>query len=334
MPLPIVICDDSSMARKQIARSLPEGWDVDITFATNGQEGVEAVRAGKADVLFLDLTMPVMDGYETLQALRDEGLEPMTVVVSGDIQPDARKRVMDMGALDFIKKPIDKERLEDTLKNFGILEKAPMVAPSAAKRPEVAIKVDRLDAYREVSNVAMGQAADLLARLLDVFVVLPVPNVAMLETSELHMALQFAEDEDTVSAVCQGFIGSGVAGEALLIFNDSSFGDFARLMKYQGDMDRTAELELLMDVGNILIGACLKGIADQLDIAFSQNHPTVLGQHTRISELIAANAGRWSKTLAIEINYAIEDHNIHCDLLLLVTEDSLKSLNDKVSHLM
>lgn len=111
----------------------------------------------------------------------------------------------------------------------------------------------------------MGQAADLLARLLNAFVVLPIPNVNVLEVSELHMALSAAADSDTLSAVCQGFIGAGIAGEALILFHDSSFKDLAKLMNHQGTLDRTAELELLMDTANVLIGAFLRGYANQLD---------------------------------------------------------------------
>ncbi len=121
------------------------------------------------------------------------------------------------------------------------------------------------DVYQELANVSMGQAADLLARLLNAFVVLPIPNVNVLEVSELHMALSAAADSDTLSAVCQGFIGAGIAGEALILFHDSSFKDLAKLMNHQGTLDRTAELELLMDTANVLIGAFLRGYANQLD---------------------------------------------------------------------
>nr|GFC94293.1 hypothetical protein [Tanacetum cinerariifolium] len=52
------------------------------------------------------------------------------------------------------------------------------------------------DAFRETVNVAMGRAAALLARVLGVFVQLPVPNVNMLEVGELHMALADAQGID------------------------------------------------------------------------------------------------------------------------------------------
>ena len=198
----------------------------------------------------------------------------------------------------------------------------------------IKLSEDYRDCLQEVSNVAMGRAADLLARLLDVYVILPIPNVNLIEISELHMALSSLEDTQSISAVCQGFIGSNISGEALLIFNDTSFSDIAELTHFKGLIDKNIELELLMDIANILIGACLQGVSEQLDVKFSQGQPVVLGQHIKVPELIDSAKKRWKQTLAIEINYTIENRNINCDLLLLFTEDSLSVLNDKIDYLM
>ena len=121
MSIPLLICDDSNMARKQVQRALPEGWDVEVTFATNGVEGLAAIRAGKGEMVFLDLTMPEMDGYQVLEQIRAEGLKAVVIVISADIQPEARERVLQLGALDFIRKPINNEKLALALKNFGLL---------------------------------------------------------------------------------------------------------------------------------------------------------------------------------------------------------------------
>jgi two-component system chemotaxis response regulator CheY len=121
MTTPLLICDDSLMARKQVARSLPSDWDVDITFASNGAEGLQAIRAGKGEMVFLDLTMPEVDGYQVLEAVKKEGLNAMIIVISGDIQPEAQARVTSLGAMDFIKKPVSPEKLIETLKKFGLI---------------------------------------------------------------------------------------------------------------------------------------------------------------------------------------------------------------------
>lgn len=121
MAIPLLICDDSNMARKQVARSLPDSWEVDVTFATNGNEGIEAIRAGKGEMVFLDLTMPGMDGYGVLERVKAEDLKCVIIVISGDIQPEARDRVKSLGALDFIKKPVNKEKLAEVLLTYGLL---------------------------------------------------------------------------------------------------------------------------------------------------------------------------------------------------------------------
>ncbi len=343
MTTSLIICDDSNLARKQLARSLPANFNMDIHFACNGLEAVDALRNGIGEMMFLDLNMPEMDGYEVLQAIRDEDLNCLVIVVSGDIQSEARKRVKDLGALEFIKKPIDIEKLERILLDYGLVDEI-VTAPVQAttKTPEnskLSNSIDGMDfhvgfrdCYQEIANVGMGQAADLLARMLGVFVTLPVPNVNIIEVSELHMALTLAENE-RASAVCQGFIGRGIAGEAIMIFNDAGIESIASLMDYSGDIDDVIERELVMDVANILIGTCLKGIGTQLNINFSQGHPLILGQHRRVSNMIKTNSKRWKKMLAIEINYTISNGDINCDLLLLFTEDSIERLNEQISYM-
>jgi len=329
MPIPVLICDDSALARKQMARTLPKEWDVDITFANNGAEGIEAIRAGKGEVVFLDLNMPVMDGYEVLKTIQQDDLPALVIVVSGDIQIKAHERVKALGALDFIQKPVSADAISNILQEYGILTIA--LGEEAVDTPM--IEVDLRDACQEVANVAMGRAADLLAKLLDVFVLLPIPNVNVLEVSELTMTLKATEERSTVSALCQGFIGAGVAGEALLLFHDSSFKDMAKLMGLANPEDRNTEVEVMIDTGNVLIGAFLNGISEQLHMKFSQSHPVVLGRHCTVNDLIHDNSEKWSRTLAMEINYRIEDHDIQCDLLLLFTEDSLPTLNFKLGYL-
>lgn len=328
----VLICDDSAFARKQMARALPPEWPVTVHYAENGQQGLEEIFSGHGDIVFLDLTMPVLDGYGVLETLQKEQIRSRVIVVSGDIQPEAHKQVMALGALEFIKKPCTAEEIRSLLERLHLLQEGE--STQEPQQESMNLTVEARDVYQELANVAMGQAGDLLARMLGGFVILPIPNVNVLEVSELHMALGSASRADTLSAVCQGFIGAGIAGEALILFHDSSFADLAKLMKHSGELNRGVELELLMDMSNVLIGAFLRGFANQLDTPFSQGHPVVLGQHSSIEALISTNQHRWKRTLAIEINYRIRDHKVQCDLLLLFTEDSIQYMNNKILHLL
>jgi chemotaxis protein CheY-P-specific phosphatase CheC len=104
-------------------------------------------------------------------------------------------------------------------------------------------------------------------------------------------------------------------------------------MRYETDEEEAGELELLMDMASVLIGAFLNGMAEQLDISFSQGHPMVLGQHVKMRDLLREEASHWSKALTIEMGYSIESRNINCDLLLLFSDDSISRLNELVAYM-
>lgn len=331
--IPLLVCDDSNMARKQLIRALPAEWPVSLSQASNGEEALALIRQGLGQVMLLDLTMPVLDGYQTLAELRAEGLNTQVIVVSGDVQDEAVRRVRELGALAFIKKPADPDILRQTLIELKLFDPQATPAAQAQAAALSELKVSFRDALREVSNVAMGRAAALLAKVLGVFVQLPVPQVNIFEVSELHMTLLDAQRGERFSAICQGFIGEAIAGEALLLFHDSEVSDMARLLGWQ-PKDEAQTSEMLLDLASILTGACLAGIAEQLDLRFSQGHPQLLGQHASLDQLIQINRQRWRKTLAVEISYSLEGHAIHFDLLLLFTEDSIKRLTAKIGYLM
>lgn len=121
MATPVLVVDDSSMSRKLVIKALPTGWDIEITQATNGQEAVEQYRKGKAHVMFLDLTMPIMDGYQVLESLKKEGLNAFVIVISADVQPKAQERVKELGAIAFLKKPVKTEEIKRVLEEYGVL---------------------------------------------------------------------------------------------------------------------------------------------------------------------------------------------------------------------
>jgi CheY-like chemotaxis protein len=120
MSFPVLICDDSSLARKMVRKSLPEPFTEQVYTAENGQQALQLLEQHPICLLFLDLTMPLMDGVEALQTIKERSLEVFVIVISGDIQPQMQERVLSLGALDFIKKPVDSVRLHGVLQRFGL----------------------------------------------------------------------------------------------------------------------------------------------------------------------------------------------------------------------
>jgi CheY-like chemotaxis protein len=121
MTISILICDDSNMARKHLKSILPQGWAENSQIVKNGQEALDVLRTEHIDLLFLDLTMPVLDGFSVLEIMQSEGMGVNTIVVSADIQNEAKKTVEASGALDFIRKPISAGKLINVLNKHNLL---------------------------------------------------------------------------------------------------------------------------------------------------------------------------------------------------------------------
>lgn len=122
MSLPVLVVDDSNLARKLLINSLPPQWDVEISQASNGAEALELHRQGKAAVMFLDLTMPVLDGFGVLSQLQQAELDSFVVVVSADVQRGAVERAKQLGAAAFVEKPVKADKVLEILKEYGLYE--------------------------------------------------------------------------------------------------------------------------------------------------------------------------------------------------------------------
>lgn len=113
----ILIIDDEKNIRTTLARGLDlEGFTVEGADA--GLSGLAAIAANPPDLVLLDLKLPDIDGLTVLERLRAAMPEPPAVVMmSGHGTLDAAIRATRLGALDFLEKPIEFERLLLTVKN-------------------------------------------------------------------------------------------------------------------------------------------------------------------------------------------------------------------------
>lgn len=110
----ILVVDDSKLARKSIIKSVLEVEPgVEFFEAENGAIAVELFKQESPRVVFLDLTMPVMDGYEALVEIMKLDSDAQVVVVSADIQEEAKQRVLASGAKNMCPKPINVEKMQN-----------------------------------------------------------------------------------------------------------------------------------------------------------------------------------------------------------------------------
>ncbi len=117
----VLIVDDSRTARMMLRKVLPAALGADVREAGGGSEALRRVETERIDLMFLDLTMPEVDGYQVLKTLKESGRALPTIVVSADIQPLAQQRVRDLGAMAFVKKSLSQSDLASVLQGAGLL---------------------------------------------------------------------------------------------------------------------------------------------------------------------------------------------------------------------
>ena len=114
-----LVVDDSKLARLSLIKSLKiHTNEASIYQATNGLQAVELATEYKPDLIFLDLTMPEMDGYEALPLLLQESADSVVIVVSADIQERAKTKVLSLGAKMHIQKPISELKMKEILEQL------------------------------------------------------------------------------------------------------------------------------------------------------------------------------------------------------------------------
>ncbi len=194
---------------------------------------------------------------------------------------------------------------------------------------------DQRDCLQELVNVAMGQAGDSLARFLEVFVHLSVPRIKLVASDEvLPEMIQLIGNID-VSAVRQGFYSTSqqVRGEAIVVFSKTSFDELAEIMAYEPDeVNEQSEQELLLDITNILNGACLSGLAEQLGYELNYSPPSLIGTELNVGRLFDKEQLSWSQALLIEINYRLDNESFKCNLLMLMPGESIEVIKQSVDE--
>lgn len=116
----IMVVEDDEYIRTFLLKFLrSKGYEV-IT-ASNGKEAIDRLKSSKVLIILLDIFMPEMDGREFMKLLDRMNEKPYVIVISGNEDEEIAKELLRDGAVDYIKKPIDLQRLETLIKTFSFL---------------------------------------------------------------------------------------------------------------------------------------------------------------------------------------------------------------------
>ena len=111
----ILIADDAEFMRAMLRQIIEDmEWTI-AGEACDGKEAIAQYRQFRPDLVLLDITMPNLDGTEALEAILAEDPQAQVVMITALGQKDQVLKAIKAGARDFIIKPFDQERVQDTL---------------------------------------------------------------------------------------------------------------------------------------------------------------------------------------------------------------------------
>lgn len=167
MPIRTLIVDDEKLARDEMRFLLAAEKDLEIVGeAAGGREAIELVRERRADLVFLDIQMPEVDGFQVVRALIEAGDPPLIVFATAYDQYAIK--AFEVNALDYLLKPIDRARLG------AALERARRALP---RREEFA---KRLRSLAESIRIGTSFLPRIVVRSGEEPLLVEVERVAML----------------------------------------------------------------------------------------------------------------------------------------------------------
>lgn len=184
----------------------------------------------------------------------------------------------------------------------------------------------RQDALQEIFNISMGQAADSLASLVNDRVHLSVPQMHWVEKSRVQDLKAAMKRVPKGAIICQPFFGY-LKGEILVCYEQGTqYGVIGQSLAYSRVDTQRWQHELLLEITNILGGACLRGVAEQLNIRIDFGAPALIDRHNDVTAILLNPSSVWVKALMMEIGFSVQTMSMTSDILICMPEHYIDKL--------
>ncbi|MEL6662824.1 MAG: ATP-binding protein [Pseudomonadota bacterium] len=229
-----VLAADDNAVNREVLREALSSLDVDVDFAEDGAEAVRMARDGAYGVVFMDGSMPVMDGFEATRQIRadeaETGRAPVSIIALTAKVVGADQSTWEVAGADgYMTKPFTIDRLADALSGQA-KQAAVATAPDADSAAQVALfDEDTLD---EFNRLAASTGNDLKARIWAMF-----REKAPAEFEALHRAMERDVPGAEVSKMAHGLKSMALSAGAARFAN--ACGAVETLSKLSGDSDQS-----------------------------------------------------------------------------------------------
>jgi len=208
--------------------------------------------------------------------------------------------------------------------------------PSAV--PCELLSEEQRDALQEIANIGMGAAGAKLAVLLDRFVALSIPRVALVERDRIRTQVELMLGTNRRFTAFRQSFRSDIAGEAMTFFDDDGTEELCEAIYGQAQPradappQADAPSEWLFEVANLLTGACLSGLLEQLGRQPTFSVPRAIGTSLYAEDIVDLPKLDLDRALLLDINMCIEHSGFKVHLLVLMADGSVERLGTALDN--
>jgi chemotaxis protein CheC len=198
------------------------------------------------------------------------------------------------------------------------------------------ITTDETDTLQEIMNIAFGRATSDLAEYIDIFVILSVPNIKLLQAFDLPEYINTEiKDYDNVSVVEQNFWGK-FKGNAFLVFPSGAGKRMISLFNsenkiFESEPSYELEKETFLEIGNILIGACIGKIAELLGDVTTYSPPRVVVENGLRGVVYDNLSDPDNLAIVLRTVFEFNDKNVSGYMFILTKQESFAWLKTALS---
>ncbi len=189
----------------------------------------------------------------------------------------------------------------------------------------ITLSADQQDALQELMNISMGQAANSLAHLIETKIGISIPNITAVTPAGLF---DLVRHNQQAYYTRQSFLGD-IHGEVMSILTQHGLDEVAELLEYEQPLSENDVQETILELSNILAGACLAGLSEQLELTTNLQMPTLFEpQQSHFSQF------SWQHSLIMEVQFDIHITSFNMRVVFCLDDNSLARLTTTLDELL
>ncbi len=204
--------------------------------------------------------------------------------------------------------------------------------------PSSIFSSDEKEILQEIMNIAFGNATANLADVVDIYVVLSVPDIQVINIGDLPKFISKSIDSSSKTDIVDQKFWGDFNGSGFLVFPQKSGDDLKKILGDENleysdySPDAVQGTSALIEIGNILIGACVGKVSELLNTFVTYSPPNIISGLNNEDKSWLENFDPDQAAIAMQTVFRFHKQDLNGFLLILTNQESIgwlrKSLND------